>query len=58
MVDVVEESLVDAFQVYKSKVDSSENKEPLSSNEDSDYAYFRRQKRRKGAAVVMVSEEE
>jgi hypothetical protein len=57
-VGAVEESFVDAFQEYKSKVDSSENIEPPSSNEDNDYAYFRRPKRRKGAAGVMVSEEE
>ncbi len=57
-IDAVEESFVDAFRVYKSKVDSFEKIEPPSSNEDNDYASFRRQKKRKGAAGVMVSEEE
>ena len=57
-IDAVEESFVDAFRVYKSKVDSFENIEPPSSNEDNDYASFRRQKKRKGAAGVMVREEE
>ena len=43
-IDAVEESFVDAFRVYKSKVDSFENIEPPSSNEDNDYASFQEER--------------